>query len=798
MERRDSSAPLGGEDAGRVWFEMTRSAVAATAVAALLLVGCGHAVRDSVKTSGEAAERAVREWERSQSALVLAEDARNAARDAAASAADPPSLGNRDDFIEDLADDARDRAEDAKDRADDARDRAKDVHARARDAEEGAKKASEWMSGKGFYTSEQYWDCDRYRRHEAFEDQPEACQHANEARALAEVVRWRADRAQTVAEHARALAYETRSLAQRAEAERRPGGRLRLLAEAEQLQEQAADTLAAARAAYAEQNREWQGLQARAGRWLEDAERTYAAIKGDGGGGWASALLGGAIGAVAGAAGASALGLTGSAALELATVTTVAGAEAGAGGDGTLTQAAVDAVSDGGVTPPVAGTAAGTDPALDEALDSIAAGLVTRADGGRAGAGVFDAGVRTSEEAPGAPGRRRSPAGGGAGGGGTVGTAFDALDRAFAAEAAGLGADPEPVASGDRSGDAAIADPFAALEQAFAAEAASSPAEPVPASDGNTDTAVADPFAALEQAFAAEAAEESVEQVAAGGGRESAAPATADPFAALEQAFAAQRDAEAAEDEEDGGAVDAEPIDTVGADPFAALDLAFAAEAAELSADEETDAGNASAASVNAGPFIALEEQFVAEVPEEVTEAAAAPEPADSADAFAALDRAFAVEAADDVAQGDAANVVDAAPEPTDANGSAAPVALVVPLEVATAADPSASATSEPANLTEWVRVVSAGVTAAEEAAGEAESAAAGTGSWFGRTTTCVNALDRLSNALQSVERLTVGEERPSYVTSAAGEETYAELGERLETARERGRAACESIGRPQ
>ena len=77
----------------------------------------------------------------------------------------------------------------------------------------------------------------------------------------------------------------------------------------------------------------------------------------------------------------------------------------------------------------------------------------------------------------------------------------------------------------------------------------------------------------------------------------------------------------------------------------------------------------------------------------------AAPEPADSADAFAALDRAFAVEAADDVAQGDEANVVDAVPEPTDANGSASTVALVVPLEVATAAEPPASATPEPANL---------------------------------------------------------------------------------------------------
>ena len=206
----------------------------------------------------------------------------------------------------------------------------------------------------------------------------------------------------------------------------------------------------------------------------------------------------------------------------------------------------------------------------------------------------------------------------------------------------------------------------------------------------------------------------------------------------------------------------------------------------------------------NADPFAAPEQAFVAEVPEEVREDAAAavvdavPEPAESADAFAALEQAFAVEAADDVAQGDEANVVDAAPEPTAANGSAAPVALVVPLDVETAADRPASANPEPANLAEWVRAVSAGVTAAEEAATEAESAATGTGSWFARRAACVNARDRLSNALQRVERLTVGEGRPSYVTAAAGEETYTELVEQLDSAGKRGRAACESIGRPQ
>ena len=45
----------------------------------------------------------------------------------------------------------------------------------------------------------------------------------------------------------------------------------------------------------------------------------------------------------------------------------------------------------------------------------------------------------------------------------------------------------------------------------------------------------------------------------------------------------------------------------------------------------------------------------------------------------------------------------------------------------------------------------------------------------------CVDALDRLTRALARVEALTVGGSWPSYVTSAAGEEAYAELGERIE-----------------
>ena len=139
--------------------------------------------------------------------------------------------------------------------------------------------------------------------------------------------------------------------------------------------------------------------------------------------------------------------------------------------------------------------------------------------------------------------------------------------------------------------------------------------------------------------------------------------ANTDPFAALEQAFAAERDATL---------------------------KAFAAEAAELSADEETDDRNAGAASANATPFAAPEQAFVAEVPEEVRDAAAAvveavPEPAEEC---GRVRRAGAGvrggRPRTNVAQGDEANLVDAAPETTDANGSAAPAALVVPLDVET------------------------------------------------------------------------------------------------------------------
>ena len=197
-----------------------------------------------------------------------------------------------------------------------------------------------------------------------------------------------------------------------------------------------------------------------------------------------------------------------------------------------------------------------------------------------------------------------------------------------------------------------------------------------------------------------------------------------------------------------------------GVDPFAALDQAFAGEAGAEDGEEEAAAG------------LADPEPGVAPVE----------------DPFAALDRAFAAEAA--------AAVADARADPVGADGSGI-AALAVPADAETGVDTAAAAEAvEPADLAAWVRAVNASLTAAEEAATVAQASAAGAGSWFARTAACVDARDRLTRALARVEALTVGGSRPSYVTSAAGEEAYAELGERLESARTHGRA-CESIEQP-
>ena len=203
-------------------------------------------------------------------------------------------------------------------------------------------------------------------------------------------------------------------------------------------------------------------------------------------------------------------------------------------------------------------------------------------------------------------------------------------------------------------------------------------------------------------------------------------PPRADPFAALEQAFAEQGDD--ADSVEDAGysSTDAQMLDGTARDPFAALDRAFASEAAAF-ADE-------SAASGDENPMRRR------------------------ADPFAALERAFAEQTAEDRAE-------DNTEEPVgvygteDRAGAGSTVSLVQPSNRENDEAAAADEAVEPANLLEWVAAVNAGVTAAEQAAAEAD--ASGTGSWFARTTACLNARNRLAVALAHVEALTVGNARP-------------------------------------
>ena len=62
------------------------------------------------------------------------------------------------------------------------------------------------------------------------------------------------------------------------------------------------------------------------------------------------------------------------------------------------------------------------------------------------------------------------------------------------------------------------------------------------------------------------------------------------------------------------------------------------------------------------------------------------------------------------------------------------------------------------------------------------------------RRATCRVARNRLADAVSEARELTVGGARPVFVTRAAAEQVYADLGERIAAARERGRRACEAI----
>lgn len=729
---------------------MDRGLFAASLAAIVLSLGCGHAVRDSVKTSGEAAERAAQESDRSRSALVLAEDARNAARDAAEAATDPP-LNRRGDFLEDRADDAEDRAEDAENRAEDAEDRAEDLLDRAKDAEEAADRASEWMADKGFYTSETYWDCARYGGHEAFEDQPRACEHANEARALAEVVRWRAARAQTVADHARALADEARGLARLAEAERRSGNRRESArAEGERLRARASGKLTEVQAAYAEQDEDWRQLQARAGGWVEGAERTYAALKEeDDGGGWLGALVGGAVGAAMGATGASALGLTGSEVTDMVTLSTVAGAEIGGGGDGSATLAVAEHMNAAAGTPtgavagPQSTTAApagmdpalaGMDPALQGTFESLEARLTMIAhmsDADGASRRAFDAEARLSDA------REQESA------------ALQTLATAEAREAESLRRLESARDAADQAArqEADILRALEGLDRAFETAADERLAER--AADAGARGATRPVFDRESQLFDARDTETAVARAV---------------DAALEREATARRAVESAR-----AVVD----ETAGREAailqaLEAVDRAFAAESTPSPADNATESADYDVGGIREEVFAALDAAFARDV------------------------RAAGGTGAATGREGGAAPV-----ELAGSPGARAPVTPEFVFAEAPAASPALPPTPGLAGMGEWVRAVQAQVDAVEAAAGGAEAAAAGTGTWFSRTASCVDARDNLTRALERVEGFTVGSARPAFVTETAGAEALAELTPRLEAARERSRLACDSIERP-
>ena len=112
--------------------------------------------------------------------------------------------------------------------------------------------------------------------------------------------------------------------------------------------------------------------------------------------------------------------------------------------------------------------------------------------------------------------------------------------------------------------------------------------------------------------------------------------------------------------------------------------------------------------------------------------------------------------------------------------------------------DRPADVESEPAgDFAGWVRQINAAAADAERAAYEAEQAAAGSGSWFARSSACINAEGRVSQAVNRVQGLTFGGRRPAFVPAAGGSQAWDELRERLAEAGQRARAACSSIEPP-
>lgn len=70
-----------------------------------------------------------------------------------------------------------------------------------------------------------------------------------------------------------------------------------------------------------------------------------------------------------------------------------------------------------------------------------------------------------------------------------------------------------------------------------------------------------------------------------------------------------------------------------------------------------------------------------------------------------------------------------------------------------------------------WVRQVNAAVA-------DAEQAAAGAGSWFSRSSACINAEGRVSQTINRVQNLTFGAKRPGFIPAEGGSQAWQELRE--------------------
>ena len=84
-----------------------------------------------------------------------------------------------------------------------------------------------------------------------------------------------------------------------------------------------------------------------------------------------------------------------------------------------------------------------------------------------------------------------------------------------------------------------------------------------------------------------------------------------------------------------------------------------------------------------------------------------------------------------------------------------------------------------------WVRQINTAIAAAERAADDAEQAAAGSGSWFSRSSACHHARDRGVQATIRVQNLTfMGIRRPEFVPAEAGSQAWEEVSGRASTRR--------------